>query len=77
MIARHARRVNVEMWQYRTKFSCPDCGEHVLQTDADVRSGADFAGAECTNCGYALSAPEIARQLDAMTANDAQNSFTR
>jgi len=65
------------MWQYKTLFACPECGEHYFQTDEEIRTGPDFNNAECTNCGFALSEQEIARQMQSIPPTDLQRLFTR
>jgi DNA polymerase III alpha subunit (gram-positive type) len=48
--------------QYRLPLTCPECGEHTFQTDAGPKSELDLVGAECTNCGHALTSTDIATQ---------------
>lgn len=48
--------------QYKTPFSCPECGDHTFQTDKTPESPLDFLEAECTNCGHALTIEEIQTQ---------------
>jgi hypothetical protein len=31
-----------KVMQYTTPFNCPECGEHIFQTDAALRSALDF-----------------------------------
>lgn len=50
------------MQQYTTPFRCPECGQNTFQTDAVPRSPSALIEAECTNCGHALTAGEIAAQ---------------
>jgi len=49
--------------QYTTPFSCPDCGEHTFETEADLRSERDLIDANCINCGYALSEEDIVSRI--------------
>ena len=56
-------------FQYKTPFRCPECGEHVFQTDAVLRSEFDFLGAECTNCGHALTREEIETQKGGISSS--------
>jgi transcription elongation factor Elf1 len=56
--------------QYKTPFNCPECGEHVFQTDAVLRSAFDFIEAECTNCGYALTREAISSQMKTIAPAD-------
>ncbi len=51
------------MLQYTTPFRCPECGEHIFQTDRKPDSPAALVDAECTNCGHALTREEIEAQV--------------
>lgn len=51
------------MLQYSTPFRCPECGQQTFQTDALPSSPSALVDAECTNCGHALTADEIAAQV--------------
>jgi transcription elongation factor Elf1 len=52
--------------QHRTPFTCPDCQEHTFETEAEILSEQDFAGAECTNCGHMLMEDEIAHEMESI-----------
>ncbi len=53
--------------QYKTLLRCPECSEHIFQTDAQPTSALAFVEAECTNCGHALTAEEIGHQMQGIS----------
>ena len=52
--------------QYITPFTCPDCNEHIFETDSAITSEDDLINATCTGCGHLFELQEIEAQAEAL-----------
>ena len=57
-------------------LKCPQCGEQVLEFDAQPNAVDEAGGGRCTRCGHVLTNDEIQRQALLIAAAQWQSSLS-